>query len=281
MQADITPDSDFPTLSGGPRPVQSNAAAAGWNSNAIRQPSQPTQPPVQPRAPSTAPSQQSLDQFEGQRSQVQLSGRQQSGDDFPPLGGQLNGEGLTQTPTGFTSGLGSPDMQHPRTNGQQAQLPIRENSASYQHAQQPPIGPPPLQIQQNAAPNGQAPPASNVKRYADMNDNEKWGLPGLMAAFEARRQIDSGGPVDDTLPPELRNGMLMGQDLDQLGMDLNQDGPLYTTFTPFPAINMSGSSYDYHDRHMVPDFHLPPGYTVTNVPPLPSRMSAFSDGKRL
>jgi CCR4-NOT transcription complex subunit 2 len=30
---------------------------------------------------------------------------------------------------------------------------------------------------------------------------------------------------------------------------------------------------------MVPDFTLPSAYTVTNVPPLSSRMSAFADGK--
>lgn len=120
-----------------------------------------------------------------------------------------------------------------------------------------------------------------MKRYEDMTEAEKWGLPGLMAAFEARRQMETNGQVDDSLPFELRNGIMMGQDLDQLGMDLNQDGPLYTTFTPFPAVNMSGSSFDYHDRHMVPDYYLPTGYTVNNVPPLPSRMSAFSDGKYL
>ena len=191
----------------------------------------------------------------------------------------MNGDVMGQPQSGFASNLGSPDMQHPRTNGQQTQLPIRETSGSYQQQpQQPPIGPPPPQSQQAPTLPSQA-SASNVKRYEDMTDNEKWGLPGLMAAYEARRQMESGGPVDDSLPPEMRNGIMMGQDLDQLGMDLNQDGPLYTTFTPFPAVNMSGSSYDYHDRHMVPDYHLPAGYTVNNVPPLPGRMSAFSDGK--
>lgn len=287
MQADINSDSDFPSLSGGPRPTQSSAAAAGWNSNAIRQPSQSSQMPGQQRAPSTAPSQQSLDQFEGQqRAQPQPSERQQSGDEFPPLGGQVNGDAMNQAQSGFTSTLGSPDMQHSRTNGQQTQLPIRDGNGSYaqqQPPQQPPIGPPPpqSQSQQTPAPSNPAPPPSNIKRYEDMTENEKWGIPGLMAAFEARRQMEIGGPVDDSLPPEMRNGIMMGQDLDQLGMDLNQEGPLYTTFTPFPNGNMSGSSYDYRDRYMVPDFHLPAGYTVNNVPPLPSRMSALSDGKYL
>lgn len=189
----------------------------------------------------------------------------------------MDGDVLTQTPSGFTSSLGSPDMQHPRTNGQ----PMRDASASFPQAQQPPIGPPPPQQQQAPAqpPQAPTPPTSNVKRYADMTEAEKWGMGGLMAAFEARRVIEAGGKADDSLPPAMINGIMMGQDLDQLGMDLNSDTPLYPTFTPFPAVNMSGSSYDYHDRHVVPDFHLPSGYTVNNVPPLPGRMSAFSDGK--
>ena len=70
-----------------------------------------------------------------------------------------------------------------------------------------------------------------------MSANDQWGLQGLIASFEARRQLESGGQVDDTLPPEMRNGIMMGQDLDQLGLELNQDGPLYPTFTPFPSIN--------------------------------------------
>ena len=284
FQADINSYSDFPSLSGGPRPAQSNTAAASWNSSAIRQPSQPSQQPPtqQQRAPSAAPSQQSVDQFETQRAQAQSSERQQSGDDFPPLGGQggqVNGDVLTQTPSGFTSSLGSPDMQHPRTTSQQTPAPMRDASASFAQAQQPPIGPPPPQSQQAPTQTTQTPPTSNVKRYGDMTEAEKWGIEGLMASFEARRVIESGGRADDTLPPEMVNGIMMGQDLDQLGMDLNSDVPLIHTFTPFPAVNMSGSSYDYHDRHVVPDFHLPGGYTVNNVPPLPGRMSAFSDGE--
>lgn len=57
--------SEFPTLSGAPRQQPTpTSSAATWNSTAIRQPTTAQQPPppTQPRAPSTAPSHQSLDQ---------------------------------------------------------------------------------------------------------------------------------------------------------------------------------------------------------------------------
>lgn len=117
-----------------------------------------------------------------------------------------------------------------------------------------------------------------MKKYGDMTENEQWGMMGLMAAFESRRQVESGGQADETLPPALRNGVFLGQDLSTLGMDLDSPDPIGPTFTPFPNLTGSGSQFDFHDRHMVPDFTLPSAYTVTNVPPLNSRMSAFSDG---
>lgn len=112
-----------------------------------------------------------------------------------------------------------------------------------------------------------------------MAEKEKWGLPGLLAVFEARRAADNGGQVDETIPPAWRSSVVMGHDLSTLGMDLDSPDPLYPTFTPFPAAGSSGSEFNFHERHMVPDFTLPSAYTVTNVPPLSSRMSAFADGK--
>ncbi len=111
-----------------------------------------------------------------------------------------------------------------------------------------------------------------------MTEDEKWGLQGLMAAFEARRQAESGGIVDDTLPPALRSAVIMGHDLSTLGLDLDSPEPLYPTFTPFQAVGSSNSTFDFHERHMVPDFTLPNAYTVTNVPKITDRMSAFSEG---
>ena len=288
FKADVTSLSEFPSLSGGPRPQQSNnnnssANSASWNSNAIRQPSAQQQPQVQQpqqRTPSAAPSQQSLDQFDGQRSQQPSADRAGGGDDFPPLSGQINGDALGQT-NGFTSGLASSDVQPRRTNGQQTQLPTRDGSNAFQQSHQPPIGQPVpqshVQTSQHVQPSSTS---STVKKYADMTENEKWGLPGLMAIFEARKQRESGGEVDDTLPVAMRSAVMMGHDLNSSGLDLDSPEPLYPTFTPFQTPGNSGSStLDFHDRLVVPDFNLTSAYTVTNVPPLASRMSAFSDGE--
>ena len=121
--ADIDYNSDFPSLAGGPRqPPNSNNNWGGNNSNAIRQPPI-QQAPSQPRAPSTAPSHQSIDQFDGQRSQQQSIERS-SGDDYPMtsnlMNGNGNGNGLTQTNGGLASSVGSPDDAHAQPNGQQS-----------------------------------------------------------------------------------------------------------------------------------------------------------------
>lgn len=275
--ADIHSKSDFPSLSGGPRPQQGTSGT--WNSSAIRQPSAQQQPPPQQsqqRAPSAAPSQQSVEQYEGSRSQHPPGAG--GGDEFPPLGGQVNGDGGAQ-PNGFSSGFGSPDGQQPRPNGQQSQLPIRDASNTFSQSQQAPIGQPSSQQPQQPSQNSQPPPSSSsTKKYGDLNESEKWGLQGLMAAFESRKQVEAGGQADETLPAGMRSTIIMGHDLSSLGMDLDSNEPLYTTFHPFQAPGSTGSSFDYHDRHIIPDFTLPAAYTVTNVPPLSSRMSAFSDG---
>ena len=228
----------------------------------------------QQRTPSTAPPHQSLEQFESQRPNEPAG----SAEEFPPLNSRINGEGLSQ-PNGFTSTLESPEMQPRQADSQQAQLPLRQNNITYSANQQAPIGQL-SQPQLSSSRNGQRPSQSvGITKYADMTENEKWGLPGLMAALEARRQAESGGPIDDTLPPVMRSAVFMGQDLNDLGMSLDSQEPLYATFTPFPIVGSSGSTYDFHDRHVVPDFTLPSAYTVTNVPPLSSRMAAFSDGE--
>nr|OQO26471.1 hypothetical protein B0A51_05706 [Rachicladosporium sp. CCFEE 5018] len=293
--------SDFPTLSGGPQPA-GNAAQSSWNSNVLgqptaqpQQPPQPQsraqqQPPVQQRAPSIAPSQQSsLDQLENQRSQQSsvdrgVDGR--GGDDFPPLNGQVNGDGYGHT-NGFGSSLRSPESTQLPNNARQAQLPFRDGSNSTQQSAQAPIGhqinqPPagPQETQQSPipAPNGQShPQPSTTKRYADMTESEKFGLEALSAAYEARKALETNQPVDETLPPIMRSGIFFGQDLNNLGLDLDSLEPLYPTFVPFPATNTSGSAFDFHDRHTVPDFELPDAYTVTNIPPLASRVPAMSD----
>jgi hypothetical protein len=112
-----------------------------------------------------------------------------------------------------------------------------------------------------------------------MTEQEQWGLEALSAAYEARKNLESGQPVDETLPPIMRSAIFFGQDLSALGMDLDSIDPIYPTFTPFPAANSTGSTFDFHDRHTIPDFQLPGAYTVNNVPPLAGRVAALSDGK--
>lgn len=302
MLADVRSNSDFPTLSGGPRQAAPSAAAS-WNSASIRQTSAQHQQQQQQqqqqaaaqqaaqhqqRAPSAAPSQQSLDQgLDAGRSQQPTeqearSGGGGGGDEFPPLAGpgQVNGD---------TSNLGSavtsPGASQPPT-AQQTQLPIREASnAAFQapqSQQQTPIGPPqlpqstPQLPQQNPA---SQPPATAVKRYADMTDDEKYGLAGLAAAFEARRLYEIGqtSQIDTTLPSTMRNALFLGQDLSLLGLDLDSPEPLYPTFSAFSSAAAGTNSFDYTERNVVPEFSLPPAYVVTNVPNLEGRMGGFSD----
>jgi CCR4-NOT transcription complex subunit 2 len=283
--ADINSHSDFPTLSGGPRPQQSNANTAGWSTNnAIRQPSTQQQPlgqQTQQRAPSAAPSQQSLDQYDSQRAQPPTApDRAGSGDDFPPLGQlSLNGDAFGQS-NGLGSAVGSPDMQQPRMNGPQGQIQARRASGAFEQHQATSNSQLQPQMQPQPSPNDQQQlPASNVKPYADMTEKEKYGLTGLEAAFEYRRAAENGELKDETLPAALKSSVVFGHDLSTLGMDLDSPEPLYPTFTPFPAVGSSSSEFNFHDRHMVPDFTLPSAYTVTNVPPLSTRMSALQDGK--
>ena len=243
-----------------------------------QQPQQSSQSSQQPRAPSTAPSQRSVDQFDGQRSQQPSTDRPE--DPFPPLGGQLHGNGLDH-PNGLGGNVASSDSaQQPHTNGQQTQLPLRQ--ASIAQSQQAPIGSGqpalPSQQQTPAQTNGQ-PANPSVKRWADMSDSERYGLVGVQAALEARRALDAGQPVDETLPAAMRNGFFFGQDLSTIGMDLDSPDPLYPTFTPFPIERANGSMFDFMERNVVPEFNLPSAYTVTNVPPLEGRMGVFSEGE--
>jgi CCR4-NOT transcription complex subunit 2 len=114
-----------------------------------------------------------------------------------------------------------------------------------------------------------------------MSESEQYGLPGFLAAVEARRALEANQPVvDDSLPPAMRHGLFLGQDLNTLGMDLESSEPIYPTFAvfPVPAERGSGSVFDFGERNVVPDFVVPAAYTVGNVPGLERRITAFSDG---
>lgn len=120
---------------------------------------------------------------------------------------------------------------------------------------------------------------SGMKTYSEMTQGEKDGMLGLEALLNARRNIEAGLPHDTSLPAAELNGVMMGQDVSTLGMDLDSPDPILPTFTPFPVQVGSASQFNYHDQFTVPEFTLPSAYTVTNVPQISSRISAMSDGE--
>ncbi|KAH7382728.1 hypothetical protein DE146DRAFT_681711 [Phaeosphaeria sp. MPI-PUGE-AT-0046c] len=104
------------------------------------------------------------------------------------------------------------------------------------------------------SPNAQIP---LYKKLADMTDSERYGLPGLLSMI----------PMES---PDY-SSLAMGQDLTVLGLDLSKpdNSPLHPTFgSPFVEANAKPV--------IPPDFTLPAAYTVTNVPPLHSKMGSFS-----
>lgn len=223
------------------------------------------------------------DQYEPQRPQQQdRSGAGRS--DFQPQNDHVSSNGDSSRQNGLGSSvLGSPSDSIPVPNGQQSHLAVREASGSSQQA---PIGSgqPTPQSQpgtQQHTFDGQSPQlASNVKRWADMTDRERYGMAGLMARLEARRAVESGQQPDDTLPNLERNtAMLTGQSNSDSGLDLNSGDPLFQTFFPFPSRGPSDTAYDFRSQYTVPSFRLPPAYTVNNVPDIAERMPAFGDGK--
>lgn len=95
------------------------------------------------------------------------------------------------------------------------------------------------------------------KKLSEMNDSERYGLPGLLSMI----------PLES---PDY-SSLAMGQDLTVLGLDLSRpdNSPLHPTFgSPFVESNVKPV--------IPPDFTLPAAYTVTNVPPLHSKMTSFS-----
>ncbi|KAL6154799.1 hypothetical protein ACJBU6_06418 [Exserohilum turcicum] len=104
------------------------------------------------------------------------------------------------------------------------------------------------------SPNAQSMPH---KKLSEMTDSERYGLPGLLS------MIPMESPDYSTLA--------MGQDLTVLGLDLSRpdNSPLHPTFgSPFVESNVKPV--------IPPDFTLPAAYTVTNVPPLHTKMTSFS-----
>lgn len=84
-----------------------------------------------------------------------------------------------------------------------------------------------------------------------MTEAERWGIKGLVA--------------------NLRNNspLVTGHDPSTLGLDLDSPDPLFPTF--------AGPFAEPGSRPIIPDFTLPSAYSVNNVPPLHTRIDAFSD----
>ncbi|KAH9922902.1 uncharacterized protein B0H18DRAFT_878990 [Fomitopsis serialis] len=89
-----------------------------------------------------------------------------------------------------------------------------------------------------------------------MSPADRWGLLGLLAMIK-------------TADPD-QNLLSVGTDLGTMGLDMQTQGSLFSTFiTPWA---------DSSAAHTVePDFHLPACYNVQPPPPGPSKAQAFSD----
>ncbi|KAH0543439.1 hypothetical protein FGG08_002204 [Glutinoglossum americanum] len=157
------------------------------------------------------------------------------------------------------NGLSNPSLFTNPQNSQQAgtiaQAPSKQNpfpSQQRQPQQQPSYGgdfvdsPQAAQISENVG-----------LSLSGMSDMERFGLTGLLGMIRNESQ-------------DL--GMLaVGQDLTQLGLNLNQpdNSPLYQTF---------GSPWEETSSKPVePDFSLPSCYAVHNIHPLQQKVGSFSD----
>ncbi|KAK7522489.1 hypothetical protein IWZ03DRAFT_371400 [Phyllosticta citriasiana] len=307
--------SEFPSLSGTPQTQhQNNQSQALWSNPSIRSAQHtPVQRPHGQGATPAPPSAQAtrshqdhqpqpqddtssahsqfgggLDDYlyGGQGGVGQLSGAPQQQqvniEEFPPLGGNGSGEvgqdrrtGMIQNAAfggaantgGFggnvqqgRNGVSSPaDGQHEAVGDRLGGAVLRDErvaaaerrareASTVSYSSQQPVQPP---SKANSVQHLDQP------RLSQMNEIDRFGLPGLLAM----------------IPPDSldHSSLAVGQDLTVLGLDLNRpdNSPLYPTFgSPFA---------DAASRPVVPDFALPVAYTVTNVPPLHTKITSFSD----
>ncbi|KAL8895810.1 MAG: hypothetical protein Q9192_003435 [Flavoplaca navasiana] len=132
---------------------------------------------------------------------------------------------------------------------QQQQIGSSRNPQSQQQQQQPS-----RHQRGSLASGGAAQTAENVP-VDEMSPIDKYGLAGLLANVRS--------PDADTA------ALAIGQDLTQLGMDLNSPEPLHHTF-PGPFGPPSALPYQ-------PTYTLPDCYTVDNAPPPRHKLSGFAD----
>lgn len=91
---------------------------------------------------------------------------------------------------------------------------------------------------------------------SSMGETDRFGLGGLLSLIRG----ESG---DYSM-------LALGQDLTQLGLDLNQpEAPLYPSFASPWA--------DVDSKPVEPEYQLPPCYTVQNVQSLGAKVASFSD----
>ncbi|KAK7541991.1 uncharacterized protein J3D65DRAFT_612213 [Phyllosticta citribraziliensis] len=306
--------SEFPSLSGTPQTQhQNNQSQALWSNPSIRSAQHtPVQRPHGQGATPAPPSAQAIRSqqdhqaqpqddtssahsqfggglddylYGGQGGVGQLSGAPQQQqqvniEEFPPLGGNGSGEvgqdrrtGMIQNaafggavPGGFggsvqqgRNGVSSPaDGQHDAVGDRLGGAVLRDERAAAErrareastasYSSQQPVQPP---VKASSVQHLDQP------RLSQMNEIDRFGLPGLLAM----------------IPPDSQDhsSLAVGQDLTVLGLDLNRpdNSPLYPTFgSPFA---------DAASRPVVPDFTLPTAYTVTNVPPLHTKIPSFTD----
>ncbi|KAL8716511.1 MAG: hypothetical protein Q9225_006174 [Loekoesia sp. 1 TL-2023] len=113
---------------------------------------------------------------------------------------------------------------------------------------------PPSRQQQGLQPSVASQTAENTP-LDQMAPIDRWGLAGLLATIRSDN-------------PDVA-GLAIGQDLTQLGLDLNSPEPLWPTW--------SGPFAEPNARPLQPDFHLPECYTVDNVHRVRDKISSFSD----
>jgi len=91
-----------------------------------------------------------------------------------------------------------------------------------------------------------------------MSAQDKWGLAGLVAIHQS--------------PDDFRRSLTIGQDLTELGFNMNDPEPFLKNWRgPFASQDSAPP------RPLNDDFSIPSCYNVQNIHPLESRINSFSD----
>lgn len=230
--------------------------------------------------------------FDDRAAPSRTPAQQGSGDDFPPLGGlgdtdlrapstqaRFNGtgsalygqqpqqtrgafDGQTEARLGPSSGSTvTPSAIAPRSVAEgslddQSTFGRRPDAFALPHRGPHLGGPGPPSSGPGPGPGPEiAATASNTHaELQQMSPLDRYGLNGLLAQLR--------GPPDQVT-------MMLGTDLNTLGLDLNRPEPLWSDW--------AGPFSSPHSNPIIPEYRLPAAYSVHNVPPLHTRISSFSD----